>query len=307
MIRSAVIVLALVATTMQGGVVECADMVDMTNPTGDGVTVAVIDTGLNEDYVGAPDKVIDGRCFYYREEADGACMINDNGVTKRCGYYSSGYTNDDNGHGTMVSAVIADVAPGVTIMPMRAFTTAPGYIGGKDSVLGDCIRYAAENGADIINMSFSTDEDSAALRSAIEAAADAGCILIASAGNDGTYAYQYPAAYQQVISVGAVDKQGNIATFSQKGEWVDVYARGKNVHFVGEAHGAAGKNGTSLAAPMVSGAAALAMEAYPDMTKEEFLELLKRSCDPVEDQTGGILNMERLLEMVREMSTWPKR
>lgn len=266
--------------------------------TGDGIVVAVIDTGFNADYVGAPDKLAEGRYYFFCEEEDGRYAITNDGVTKQYGYYSNDSIEDEKGHGTMVASVIADIAPNVTIMPVKCFTAQPGHVSGKNPNFISGIRYAVDNGADIINMSWGTYSDqSPALREAIEEAADAGCILIASAGNGGSVVPHYPSAYPNVISVGATNKQGEIAIFSQRGDWVDIYARGTDIYFVGTSPQSKGLSGTSYSTAVVSGAAALALEADPDMTQEELLGLLKTSGDPIDGQVGAeALNLDELVK-----------
>lgn len=264
--------------------------------TGKGVTVAVIDTGLNEGYVGAPKNTVEGRYYYFEEKEDGRYAITRNGVTKLYGYYSNEHTQDEDGHGTMVASIISDISPNVTIMPLRCFTQTKGHVAGQYPNAISCIYYAIDHGADIINMSWGmTAGPSEKTREAIQAAADAGCILIAAAGNDGESKPVYPAAYPGVIGVGATDKDGKMTEFSNRGEWVDIYAQGIDIHFAGEPNNFEGWAGTSYSAPVISGVAALALEANPEMTTVELLDLLHKSCDLVEGQSGGHLDVNKLL------------
>lgn len=272
--------------------------------TGEGVTVAVIDSGLNETHEDVPLKVGRGRYFYYREEANGRYELEINGVKKRYGYYSSGNWVDNVGHGSMVCGVIAaqtdnglgmaSIAPGATILPIRCFTSTPGHVGGYVANLISGLRFAVENGADVINMSWGVTQDSASLKTAIDAAYQAGCILVAAAGNDGAAGIiRYPAAWDNVISVGATDSSGHLTYYSQRVTSVDVCAPGgssgspiysldysANDRYVP-------KVGTSFSSPMVVAAAALLLEADPTMTQGDFLSLLKATSHPVTlDDTG---------------------
>lgn len=265
--------------------------------TGEGVTVAVIDSGLNMDHLDVPVKVGRGRYYFYREEANGLYTFNG----KKYNFYSNDNVSDNLGHGTMVSGVlaastnnrsdsytggIAGIAPNVTLMPVRCFTKTEGHLGGYVSNLIGGINYAVENGADVINMSWGVYSKSASLERTINNAANAGCILIAAAGNDGNSTLQYPAAFPNVISVGSTNKQGGLSSFSQRTP-VDVCAPGNAIYSLDalDRYGKPSKdvisigNGTSFSAPLVAGAAALLKEHDPSMTQGDFMALLRDNSD----------------------------
>lgn len=289
--------------------------------TGEGVTVAVIDSGLNVDHVDAPAKVARGRYYFYREEANGRYEFVINGVTHYYNYYSSDYIVDNMGHGTMVSGLIAaqkdnglgiaGIAPNVTLLPVRCFTATAGHLGGYTSNLISGINYAVENGADIINMSWGIRNDSASLKAAITRAANAGCILFAAVGNDGASSLQYPAAYDNVIGVGSTDKSGTLSDFSQRNGSVDVCAPGgksggQQIWSLGYSSttAIAKGDGTSFSSPIAAASAALLKEADPTMTQADFLDLLAGNCDAVTLRAAddpahaglGLLNLEKLLD-----------
>lgn len=296
--------------------------------TGEGVSVAVIDSGLNVEHLDAPVKIARGRYYYYREKENGSWQFTVNGVTKRYGYYSSDYIVDNLGHGSMVSGIIAantnnrsssytggiaGAAPNATIIPIRCFTATQGHIGGYASNLISGVNYAVQNGADIINMSWGLREESIALRNALTTAANSGCILIAAAGNDGTTAIQYPAVYDNVISVGSVDRLGKLSDFSQRSDKVNICAPGGNnsgtrqpIYSLGSSSATAINYGvgTSFSAPLIAAAAALLKEHDPTMTQQDFLALLRDHSDPVTTQKPtdqayvgyGTLNMGKLLD-----------
>lgn len=292
--------------------------------TGEGVTVAVLDSGLNLNHADAPVKIGQGRYYYYREEEDGPYSITENGVTKRYGYYSNPDVTDGLGHGSMVAGIIAantnnrvaggytggvaGAAPNATLLPVKCSTTIEGHLGGLVSNYISGIRYAVSSGADIINMSWGLTANSEPLHKAITEAANAGCILIAANGNDAVSTPYYPAAWSEVIGVGSTNKQGGLSSFSQRNQYTDVCAPGgdvgQDVHSLwytdstsmGHAHGC------SFAAPVVVGAAALLKERDPAMTQADFLTLLKTTSDistiAAADQPyagAGQLNMARLL------------
>lgn len=266
--------------------------------TGKGVTVAVIDSGLNDEHEDAPLKVGRGRYFYYREEENGRYELEINGVKKRYGYYSSGNWLDNVGHGSMVCGVIAaqtdnglgvaSIAPEATILPIRCFTSTPGHVGGYVSNLISGLNFAVENGADIINMSWGVTQQSTSLKTAVDAAYQAGCILIAAAGNDGLAGItRYPAAWDNVISVGATDSTGRLTYYSQRVTSVNVCAPGGSsgspivsLDYASNTRYSS-KVGTSFSAPAVAAAAALLLEADPAMTQGDFSSLLKATSHAV--------------------------
>lgn len=284
--------------------------------TGAGVTVAVIDSGLNYSHVDVPVKIARGRAFYYKEAVNGLYSLTVNGVKKKYNYYGNSNVSalgDEMGHGTMVSGIIASpanngknvagIAPGVTIIPIKCFTKEEGKLGGYVSNLISGINFAVENGADIINMSWGIKSRSTALEQAITAASNAGCILVAAAGNDGTSGVvQYPAGYSSVISVGATDQSGNLADYSQRNSTIDLCAPGTNIYSISATNStlSARGSGTSFASPAVVAAIALLKESSPTLTQEDFLNLIQDSCDPVgEDNTyagEGRLNLKKLLD-----------
>lgn len=289
--------------------------------TGAGVTVAVIDSGLNINHEDCPEKVGHGRYYYYRESENGSTPING----KKYGYYSSGDYNDSMGHGSMVCGLIAaatnnnvgisSIAPGVTILPIRCFTSTPGHVAGLTSNLISGIDFAVESGADIINMSWGVKEYSAALQNSIDKASEAGCILIAAAGNEGSVTNQYPAAWTNVISVGATNSKGELCYYSQRLQSVDICAPGGDASAPIYSLGSEAPDeyrqmiGTSFAAPTVAATAALLLQVNPTMTQHDFLALLLATSYPVEvDDAGntsapkyagwGRINIQALLDAV---------
>lgn len=142
-----------------------------------------------------------------------------------------GHPNDDYGHGTMVSNVIAaetdnatlgaGIAFNTKIMPVKIFDEN----GFTDiSIIIDGIDYAIDNGADIINMSFGGDDYSVVEEAKINEAVYYGLTAVAASGNEGTSASQYPAAYSSVISVGASNQDGSRSSYSGYGTWLDLVA-----------------------------------------------------------------------------------
>lgn len=306
--------------------------------TGRGVTVAVIDSGINDSHEDVPAKIGRGRYFYYQEETDpakGRYELSDR-PGRYYSYWSSGDWTDDVGHGSMVCGIIAaaanngkgiaGIAPDVTILPIRCFTNTPGHAGGYTSNLISGLNYAVANGADIINMSWGVTQLSTPLQTAVDAAHQAGCILIAAAGNDGTVISQYPAAWDNVISVGSVDKNGRLTNYSQRVLSVNVCAPGGTAatadRIVSLGYDSdtsyLTRYGTSFSTPAVVGAAALLLQADPTMTQGDFLTLLNATSREVtEDDKGnsaasryagaGRIDIQALLDKVGYTGSSAKR
>ena len=177
--------------------------------------------------------------------------------------------NDFVGHGTHVAGIIGatgnngigvtGVAWNVSIQPLRA-----GFSGGLPfSSIVAALDYAVDNGSDVISMSFGSEFSSEATREALLDAHESGVLLVAAAGNAGSRTRQFPAAHPNVIAVAALNSPTDRAFFSSFGSWVDIAAPGFNVlsTLPGGSYGFA--SGTSMAAPVVSGVAALLRSAHP--------------------------------------------
>ncbi|WP_054955652.1 S8 family peptidase [Paenibacillus dakarensis] len=241
--------------------------------TGAGVKVAVIDSGI----------------FAHNELsiAGGISTVE----------YTTSF-NDDNGHGTHVAGIISaknnnsglvGIAPDVQLYAVKSMDQ------NGDGTLQDVlegIEWAIVNEMDVINISLGTDEDSAALHEMVDRAYNAGIVVVGSAGNSqtdknkvpiptSTYTVNYPAKYDSVIAVAAVDEKNVRGVFSSVGPEVELAAPGVGVvsTFVkkdGTGSGYAIANGTSQAAPHVTGMIALLKQQRPLMTNKELREEVKR-------------------------------
>lgn len=222
---------------------------------GEGVVVAIIDTGVDYNHPDLQENIIGGRDFTGK------------------GDYMDGH-----GHGTHVAGTIAaannssgivGVAPKAKILALKAL---------KDDGTGDmnwtisAIRFAVKQKVDVINMSLG-GQHSYALRKAVQEAVSAGIIIVAAAGNEGdgdegTEELSYPGAYPEVIEVGAVDFGGILAEFSNTNKEVDILAPGVDVFSTYPNGKYARMSGTSMATPHMTGAVALLKSiAIADYTK----------------------------------------
>ena len=157
-------------------------------------------------------------------------------------------------HGTLCAGIIAAMAPDSMIMPLRAFDDQ----GRADLfILAKAIRYAADNGANVINMSFGALDQSKALKNSTDYARGKGVILVASAGNNNTSTPQYPAALAGVLTVAATNLTDVKASFSNYGNYV--FVDGPGVRIISAYPGGlyAIVSGTSFSAPEVAATAAL--------------------------------------------------
>jgi len=214
---------------------------------GDGGTlvVAVLDTGVDAAHPDLAGRVLAGWD-----------SMNPAGDGRR----------DPNGHGTHVAGIIAagvdnaegiaGVAPGVRILPVRVLDASGN---GDDDELALGIIWAVDHGADILNLSIGGAVPSALLEGAIDYALDAGVLVVVAAGNAGASGNvpSYPAAYPQVLAVGATDSADRRAIFSNTGSYLDIAAPGSWIVSTWPGGRYQTSSGTSMAAPFVSAAAAL--------------------------------------------------
>lgn len=226
--------------------------------TGRGVVVAVIDTGI--------------AC----EDRDGFHKISDLQQTKCTAGWNfvenHEHAFDDHGHGTHVAGTIAQstnnnigvvgIAYRATLMPVKVLS---GSGSGTSEDVADGIRWAADHGAQVINLSLGGSHPARIQQDAINYARSKGTVVIAAAGNSGG-PVGYPAAFDGVVAVSAIDSEGLIAKFSSRGPQVDIGAPGVAITQQTVCAEEKGKNGceqyatwngTSMATPHVAGAAAL--------------------------------------------------
>lgn len=198
-----------------------------------------------------------------------------------------GDPQDDVGHGTWVAGAAcaagdnglggAGVAYGSRFMALRAGFRprnglSLGYLAEDDAAAA--IIYAVENGARILNLSFGDLVRAPILEDAVRFAIDRGALVVAAAGNAGTGQPFYPAAISGVLAVGASDRDGLRAAFSSFGNDVQLLAPGSNIVTTELGGGVTSKSGTSLASPVVAGAAALLMSRHSDWSAGKILSTL---------------------------------
>lgn len=267
---------------------------------GTGTVVAVIDSGVDPTHPQLAGRVLPGADFL-DPGGEGA--------------------HDCVGHGTAVASLIAaaptagiafhGLAPGARILPVRVSEQqiVDGAQTGRTvppDRFAAAVRWAVDNGADVLNLSVVLYGDDPAVRAAISYASAKDVVVVAAVGNqhgDTEPPRQrtqdpvpYPAAYAAVLGVGAITEAGQAADYSQAGTYVDLVAPGGHVLTATPGGGHAYADGTSYAAPFGAATAALVRQRWPELTATEVLERIIATTDPApggpdSDAYGyGVLN-----------------
>ncbi|GAA2492208.1 hypothetical protein GCM10010406_30360 [Streptomyces thermolineatus] len=254
--------------------------------TGKGVTVAVIDNGVNGLHPDLVGNVLEGKSFVDDKRADRQTSA-DHG-TAMASIIAA------HGHGPNNSDGVIGLAPDAKILPVKDSNEDgldASFGEGPDSS-AELIRYAVDHGASVINMSFA-----GALREgdeeAIAYAAEHDVVLVAGTGNNGTDTLNYPAAAPGVVAVGAVDRSGQIWEDSNYGSHVMLTAPGVYIRSAGGTTPYQLSNGTSDATAYVSGAVALLRAKFPDLTAGQIVNRLVKTAALPEDMQGKKLPDER--------------
>jgi subtilisin family serine protease len=213
---------------------------------------------------------------------------------------------DYKGHATAVASLIAGsdartpgVAPGTAILSVQVLSEDGT---GDTFTLASGIVEAVNRGVDIINLCLGTYGDTFYLRKAVEFALDKDVLIIAAAGNDGVEGVSYPAKYDGVLAVSAVDAAGGHLYFSNRGDEVDIAAPGLGVRAAWSDEGVVMFSGTSAAVPFVSGTIAAIMSETADLSAGEAAAIALDYSDdagaPGKDNAygNGILNVRRAFD-----------
>jgi subtilisin family serine protease len=204
-------------------------------------------------------------------------------------------------HGTHcagIAAAVTDNALGVAGMSWNCSIMAVKVTEDESNAVYygyEGIQYAADNGADVINVSWgrSVGNPSQVQQEIIDSAFARGCIIVAAAGNDpgvlppDTCGHYWPAWYDHVTAVAAIDQDDHIPDWSYYGDWVDVCAPGVDIYntFWDDTYGSL--YGTSMAVPVVAGVAGLARKLQPDMDSDQFESLMRTTSDDIESLNPG--------------------
>lgn len=232
------------------------------SPGAAGITVAVVDSGVDGTHPDLASRMVPGYNFYSNNTD----------------------TSDVHGHGTWVSGTVAaagnngigvsGVAWQARIMPVRVSdSSGVAYI----SAIANGIMWAADHGARVVNASFSGMASSPTITNAAQYARTRGTVLVASAGNCGCVDATAENVY--VLSVGATDQSDNLASFSSRGNYVDVSAPGVGIVTTGKGGTYVSASGTSFSSPIVAGIVALMLKVNGALTPADVATLIKANAD----------------------------
>ncbi|WP_267640427.1 S8 family serine peptidase [Haloarchaeobius amylolyticus] len=237
------------------------------------VTIAIVDTGAQYDH---PD--LQGN---FKSDPGKDFVDND----------SDPYPDvpSDEYHGTHVSgcaAAVVDNGTGVagqgnsSLINGRALDENGS---GSTSDIADAVQWAADQGADVINMSLGGGGYTDTMKNAVSYAQNNGSLIICAAGNDGSGSVSYPAAYSECMAISAVDDNENLASFSQYGDSVELCAPGVDVlSTTTETRGSYEKlSGTSMATPVTSGVAGLTLAKWSSLANNELRSHLKNTAEDI--------------------------
>ncbi len=307
--------------------------------TGEKIIVAVLDSGVDLDHPDLKDSIYKNikECdsnghFRYRPKDD----IDNNGHVGDCMGWDftakkgTHITYDDKGHGTHVSGIIAasannigvrGVAPFVKILPVKIIKkreNTSGHSSFTDRVAKG-ILYSIKMKAQVINLSLGWPKilDTNYVREAVKEANRNGVTIVAAAGNNSSNQAIYPCAYPEVICVGATTINGDLARFSNYGGHVDLLAPGEQIlstyptklvpsYF--SVNGYEIKNGTSQAAPFVSGAVGILKNKFPNLSEQNLKMKLLKSTLPLlnqESSIAGLLQVKKSLEVTDDLFVIP--
>jgi hypothetical protein len=240
---------------------------------GSGVRVAILDTGAEVGHSMLSGRVV-GTWDFVNEDADvseQADGIDNDG---------DGRVDEALGHGTHVAGVVRQVAPGAQLLIARVLNSD----GVGDMLdVARAIRWSVASGARVINLSLGSLTYSAAVQLALDEAAAARVVVVASAGNWAAHDPQeYPATATSVFAVGALDDQGLAAPFTSYGNFVSFAAPGVAIRSAFINNGYAQWSGTSMSAPFVAGGAALLLSLHPDWSPSDIRQRLAATAHTVD-------------------------
>jgi thermitase len=227
-----------------------------------GAPIAIIDSGVDPAHPDLASRLVPGWSF----------LLNNSD------------SRDVLGHGTKTAGTVAAAAnnalgvAGVSwLNPVMPLVVLDSSNFASYSNIAKAITYAVDRGVRIISISIGGTTSSFTLQSAVDYAWKKNSVVIASAGNNGSTAMTYPAACKNAIAVGATDANDALASFSNRGAWVDLVAPGVSIMTTTKGGGYGAVSGTSFSAPMTAGVAALILALRPSMTPSQVESQLKQS------------------------------
>lgn len=282
--------------------IEAWEYIDSTKS----VIVAIVDTGIDFEHEDLKDNIYinlgeDGLDIFGNDKRSNGIDDDDNGFIDDWRGWdfvsstdSSGQDNDPSPghkHGTHVAGTAGAVVNNKTgIAGVGNFVKLLAVKVSGDNPLGTYVShgyegllYAAVVGADVINNSWGSSSRSEAEQEIINEALNLGAVIVAAAGNNNRYEAFYPASYNGVVSVAALNSANEKAYFSNYTEYVDVAAPGEDILSTIPESSYEFMSGTSMASPVVAGVAALARLAHPSYDPWQIRELLRVTADNIDD------------------------
>jgi len=227
-----------------------------------GVTIAIIDTGIDATHPDLAGRIVPGYDFVNRDSDP----------------------SDDHGHGTRVAGIagangnnatgVAGFNWGAKLMPVKVLNSSGS---GYNSVIAEGITYAADQGAQVINMSLGGSDPTGTLAAAVEYAYGKGSTLVAASGNSGTETLMHPAAHEKVIAVGSLRDATNQSAFSNYGSGLSLVAPGENIYSTRLGGGYTSSSGTSMSAPFVAGLAAMLSGVNPSLSPAQIQDIMEQT------------------------------
>ena len=266
--------------------------------TGKGIIIAVVDTGVSKTHEDLNGQVLKGYNALQNDDK----------------------TDDDSGHGTAVAGLIAaktnngkgiaGICWGCAILPIKVLNSSGS---GDDASVARGIRWAADHGARIINLSLGGQQNSRTLHEAIDYAFRQGAMLVAASGNDRENGnpINYPAAFDHVVAAGSTGNLDTLTGFSSTGDYVDLAAPGVGLWTTIPGNGYGPPNGTSFSSPYVAGVAGLVLTLRPDLSSTDVECILEASADdkgaPGKDAEygWGRLNAFKAVKLAQSYNSCP--
>ncbi|ELY45995.1 S8 family peptidase [Natronorubrum tibetense] len=233
----------------------------------DDVTISIVDQGIQYDHPVLEDHMDDSVSNHGREFVSGGSdpypIAGDERHGTHVGGIAGGGTNNGTGHAGISNC---------SLLSARALNRQGR---GSLSDIADAVQWSVDAGADVINLSLGSSSDYRTLRSACRYAVDNDVLVVAAAGNSGSYGVAYPAAYDDVVAVSALTASNSLASFSNRGSQIDLAAPGTRLISAVPWDSYTRMSGTSMAAPVVAGVAGLVLSAYPGLSGGEVREHLQ--------------------------------
>lgn len=263
----------------------------MTCASGAGVTVAIIDSGLDPDHPAFANTARRGEWNAFSNQ-DGAGNVDDIGNSEDDD--GDALIDEMTGHGTHVAGIVVQIAPGATIMPIKALDSDGG---GQAFYLARAMYRALDHNADVINLSLGSTANTRIVREASDDALSRGVFVAAAAGNAGPSGpREYPATLDGVFGVAATDRQDRAADFSSTHASLALSAPGADVvsafpidqppdNKLGSPY--ALWSGTSMATPWIAGAAALLLDRNPGWSPNQIAAQLRTTAAPINGSAQG--------------------